>query len=281
MKGQVMLDNDCWSHYCPNGRSPWEFFKDAGYGFVFAGENLAEGFVNINNVMEAWMNSKTHRENLLNSSFNEVGFGIIKGSFQSNANNIIVVVHFGNSGQPKIDQSSEIQVYYPEEGAIISGNEIDVKGSVQNADGIEIYVNNEKKSEGTILNGEFTSRVQNVQEGEYSLQARGVDFNGNPLTSQTVNFSVEADVDSSIKGLTLLQGIFPSIDPVAKNAVNLIFVLVIALIFLIDFIAISRTKVLSKDKSFSHFHFAVFIILASIIIIGGFGGQIAEGLGIS
>src|SRR5258706_5074190 len=46
-KGQAMLDNNCWSHYCPTGKSPWDFFDNVKYDYVVAGENLAEGFYSI------------------------------------------------------------------------------------------------------------------------------------------------------------------------------------------------------------------------------------------
>ena len=94
-KAQAMLDSDCWSHYCPNGKSPWDFFASAGYTYIFAGENLAEGFSDNEAVMTAWMNSPTHRDNVLKSEFREIGIGVVQGAFQGNPNNTIIVVHFG------------------------------------------------------------------------------------------------------------------------------------------------------------------------------------------
>jgi uncharacterized protein YkwD len=72
-KADGMLADNCWSHYCPDGKSPWDFFNEAGYEYVIAGENLAQGFFDNNSVFNAWMNSPTHRENILNSEFNEIG----------------------------------------------------------------------------------------------------------------------------------------------------------------------------------------------------------------
>ncbi len=100
-KGEAMLETNCWSHYCPEGKSPWEFFNEAGYSYSYAGENLAEGFATSSAAIAAWMNSPTHRENILKNEFSQVGFGIIYGNFQGIRNNIIVVAHFGTPrGQP-------------------------------------------------------------------------------------------------------------------------------------------------------------------------------------
>lgn len=95
-KAQAMLDSDCWDHYCPAGTSPWTFFGNAGYYYIHAGENLGEGFSSSSSLMNAWMNSPTHRANVLNPDFKEIGIGFAYGEFQGNPNNTIVVVHFGS-----------------------------------------------------------------------------------------------------------------------------------------------------------------------------------------
>ena len=98
-KAEAMLLSDCWSHYCPDGKSPWDFFDNVGYDYIYAGENLGEGFSENEMLMSAWMNSPTHRENILNSKFTEVGIGFAKGDYQGIKNNIIVVVHFGSTSE--------------------------------------------------------------------------------------------------------------------------------------------------------------------------------------
>lgn len=62
-----------WEHVSPDGREPWDFITTEGYDYSFAGENLAKGFVNADTVVTAWMNSASHRANVLNGNFNEVG----------------------------------------------------------------------------------------------------------------------------------------------------------------------------------------------------------------
>ncbi|HRP36656.1 MAG TPA: CAP domain-containing protein, partial [Candidatus Dojkabacteria bacterium] len=71
-KAQAMLASDCWDHYCPPGTSPWSFILNAGYEYIYAGENLGEGFTNSSTLMNAWMNSPTHRANVLSGNFTEI-----------------------------------------------------------------------------------------------------------------------------------------------------------------------------------------------------------------
>ncbi|MBN1915991.1 hypothetical protein JW796_03295 [Candidatus Dojkabacteria bacterium] len=95
-KAKAMLASDCWSHYCPDKKSPWDFFKDQNYEYIYAGENLAEGFNDNEAVVQAWMNSPSHRDNMLKPEFREIGISIVQGNFQGNPNNVVVVVHFGS-----------------------------------------------------------------------------------------------------------------------------------------------------------------------------------------
>jgi uncharacterized protein YkwD len=50
--------------------------KDAGYDAVAVGENIASGQTSAAAVMKDWLESKTHKENILREEFVEVGFGL-------------------------------------------------------------------------------------------------------------------------------------------------------------------------------------------------------------
>lgn len=94
MKAADMIADDYWAHTSPDGIEPWYWFKLAGYDYATAGENLAYGFNTGYEVSTAWMNSPTHRANIL-GDYTEVGFGIANGvSFQGD-NNTVVVAHYG------------------------------------------------------------------------------------------------------------------------------------------------------------------------------------------
>ena len=95
-KAQAMATNDYWSHISPSGVTPWSFIDQSGYQYRAAGENLAYGFSNSADVVRGWMNSSEHRANLLNSAYQNVGFGIVKTAhYQGAAAQTIVVALYG------------------------------------------------------------------------------------------------------------------------------------------------------------------------------------------
>lgn len=82
LKAEHMAKHEYFAHYAPDGTSPWYWFDQAGYSYMHAGENLAVHFTDSDDVVEAWMDSPTHRENILNGNYTEIGVGTAKGEFQ-------------------------------------------------------------------------------------------------------------------------------------------------------------------------------------------------------
>jgi uncharacterized protein YkwD len=74
-KANDMVARNYWSHNTPDGQEPWVFVNNAGYKYLKAGENLAYGFSDSTSTITGWMNSPSHKSNMLDSAFNEVGFG--------------------------------------------------------------------------------------------------------------------------------------------------------------------------------------------------------------
>lgn len=75
-KADDMVRANYWSHTNPTGNSPWSFMATAGYDYQKAGENLAYGFESSGATVNGWMQSDSHRANLLNDDYSQVGFGI-------------------------------------------------------------------------------------------------------------------------------------------------------------------------------------------------------------
>lgn len=94
-KADDMFAKDYWAHDSPDGLTPWIFIKGAGYDYVYAGENLAKGFINSEDIVNAWMASPDHRENLLSENFKEVGFAVKSGELKGEQT-FLVVQEFGN-----------------------------------------------------------------------------------------------------------------------------------------------------------------------------------------
>ena len=89
-KAGDMFAFNYWSHISPSGRSPWSFFQEVGYKYLYAGENLARDFMNSESVVEAWMNSPTHRDNILNSNYKEIGLSVVNGTLNGVETTLVV-----------------------------------------------------------------------------------------------------------------------------------------------------------------------------------------------
>ncbi|KKR18841.1 MAG: hypothetical protein UU65_C0001G0231 [candidate division CPR2 bacterium GW2011_GWC1_41_48] len=89
-RAKDMFAKDYWDHFAPDGKEPWEAIKEAGYNYSYAGENLAKGFSDANSTVNAWMNSQTHKDNLLNSNYEDIGIAVVSDSFKGRNTTIIV-----------------------------------------------------------------------------------------------------------------------------------------------------------------------------------------------
>lgn len=94
-KGQDMLAKGYWAHFAPDGTSPWSFFLSFGYKYQYAGENLARDFSDASSAVNAWMNSPSHRENMLNPHYQDIGIGVVEGKL-AGVDTTIIVQFFGS-----------------------------------------------------------------------------------------------------------------------------------------------------------------------------------------
>jgi len=93
-KGRAIFTSQTFQHNIDDRKfSSW--IKDAGYKYFYAGENLAIDFVTNEGTIEAWLKSPTHKKNILNENFREIGVAILEGQFQGNNTTIIVQI-FGS-----------------------------------------------------------------------------------------------------------------------------------------------------------------------------------------
>ena len=83
LKTKDMLNRSYFEHYA-HGMTPWDFINMSGYNYLYAGENLAMDFNSSEGMVSAWMNSPTHRQNILSPDYNDVGIGIVKGAYTEN-----------------------------------------------------------------------------------------------------------------------------------------------------------------------------------------------------
>ena len=80
LKSQDMINKNYFSHTSPTYGSPFDMMKQFNISYRAAGENIAMGQKNPAEVVNAWMNSQGHRENILNPNFTDIGVGVAKSS---------------------------------------------------------------------------------------------------------------------------------------------------------------------------------------------------------
>lgn len=74
-KSNDMQANNYFSHTSPTYGSPFDMMRDFGVSYSAAAENIAFGQQSPEQVVEAWMNSEGHRQNILNGNFTHIGVG--------------------------------------------------------------------------------------------------------------------------------------------------------------------------------------------------------------
>ncbi len=117
LKAVNMFEENYWAHFAPSGKTPWDFILGVGYRFTFAGENLAKNFYSSDEVVKAWMASPTHRDNLLNANYKDIGIAVQDGILNGQKTTL-VVQEFGTTAtlanSPSVNVQGK-QITVPEE----------------------------------------------------------------------------------------------------------------------------------------------------------------------
>ena len=90
-----MLARNYFSHYSPEGKNIFNYLRESGISYNYGGENLAHstpanaGSADV--FMHAWLNSPTHRANILRAEYTKIGIGV-----SENGNRRVVTTVFTN-----------------------------------------------------------------------------------------------------------------------------------------------------------------------------------------
>ncbi|OGN13715.1 MAG: hypothetical protein A3J47_02455 [Candidatus Yanofskybacteria bacterium RIFCSPHIGHO2_02_FULL_43_22] len=91
-----MIAKGYFAHNNPEGLAPWFWIEKNNYEYTHAGENLALGFLRADETVAAWMNSSSHRANIMNTNYNEIGVATGKAVING-VTGVLVVQMFGKS----------------------------------------------------------------------------------------------------------------------------------------------------------------------------------------
>jgi len=101
IKALDLLEDDYFGHNTPEGKDFVDWIKEAGYGYAYAGENLAMDFATSEGVMNGWMDSEKHCDNILGSNYEEIGIAVVAGEFNDKKTTMVVQI-FGTRLERKI-----------------------------------------------------------------------------------------------------------------------------------------------------------------------------------
>jgi uncharacterized protein YkwD len=114
-KAGSMKETNYFSHVDPYTGKKWsDFIKESGYEYLEAGENLANGFGTVKDMVEAWMKSPSHKENILNKNVSETGVGVISGKLNG-FSTVFVVQVFGEQESDYGILSEKLDLEYEDE----------------------------------------------------------------------------------------------------------------------------------------------------------------------
>lgn len=198
-KANDMAKKGYFAHTSPEGITPWYWFKDAGYVYSYAGENLAVNFVDSRDVTNAWLESPKHKANIINGKYTEIGIATAEGLYEGRPA-VLVVQLFGkpSTKQPIVKNTVPIStprataVTPPDTTVAVKGVEIEepsveIAGSTVTANPTyasisQLIFANPKQAlgviflvlAGIILATLFISLALNVHTKHPALAANGV-----------------------------------------------------------------------------------------------------------
>jgi uncharacterized protein YkwD len=91
-KALSLTNENYFSHTAPSGEKFSSWIKNAHYNYSVVGENLASDFSENQTVVDAWMNSPKHKENILNSQWKDTAIAVME---TNDGRKAIVVELFG------------------------------------------------------------------------------------------------------------------------------------------------------------------------------------------
>lgn len=232
LKARDMIAQDYFAHVSPEGVTPWFWMEKAGYDYKYAGENLAMDFISAESQHNAWMESKTHRQNILNPNYREIGIAVESGVL-GGRQTIIAVQMFGGkviankeAGISESEQGSvsgleenfskeEIKIIAPQDGASL--NVSSTKMIIQAPAGAKVGIYDRGIEIGEITAddlGLVSYKLEKLGEGIHQFQVKS-SIGGKSLESNRVKIEVDLTAPKIEKeGIIVLPW---AADPVDKN----------------------------------------------------------------
>lgn len=142
LKAFDMAEKGYFSHTSPEGITPWYWFNLVGYDYSHAGENLAVNFTDSYDIDKAWMESPTHKKNIINAKFDEIGVGTAVGEYKGKE--VIFVVQLFGTLEEKPKQEI-IPVGKEDAQSEVKENVLGVEDPIEEEKESFIYIDNNEE----------------------------------------------------------------------------------------------------------------------------------------
>lgn len=242
LKANDMAEKGYFAHTSPDGITPWHWFAEAKYQYVYAGENLAVNFSRSEDVQRAWMNSPTHRANILNNRYKEVGIATAEGEYKGRKA-IFVVQMFGTPSAgmlnalatPPVPTPASAQSAGLEISPIVAG-EFDFAPEslpVLLAQNQSEVVNSENNASFVVENTQMTEEVIEIEPVESFAPV-------NNMPIQNIAGEDDANEIEILPYTNKFQRFLINPSGVVNNAYTILFALILFSLVLKIFIAIRK-----------------------------------------
>ena len=99
-RARDMLEKQYFDHVAPTGEQVSDLAERVGYHYRIIAENIGSGdFISNQKIVDGWMQSPDHRENILSTDVREIGAAVLKGTMKDSDTYIAVQV-FGLQSRP-------------------------------------------------------------------------------------------------------------------------------------------------------------------------------------
>lgn len=231
-KLQNMISEGYFAHISPEGITPWFWIKNSSYQYIYAGENLAIGFSDAKEAVDAWMNSPSHKANLLNNNYQEIGVAVGTVENLSGYSGILIVQMFGKPlVKTVLAQENEITATPPPAGGPTPLATATAQPQTSQAN--------------PSLLPETTTIIQ-ADDSIVTLQYVSTDSSIAPVAAPTTN----KDAGDGVMSNNISRGV---------NVAYIIYTLIIAMLSILFIVLVERNKKYALGAAFNVLLFAAAI----------------------
>lgn len=231
LKANDMAEKSYFAHTSPEGLTPWHWFGEAEYDYLYAGENLAVNFNRSEDVERAWMNSPLHRANILNARYKEIGIATAEGTYKGKRTTFVVQMFgtplSGSQGGTQPAQEVAVVTTIPDTQVVSNTLPEEVEGeSITRVASPQVIPQTQNKNSAEVK--------QIIAEPKENL----VDELAARIPSQDV--AGTSDVQMQPTYTNWFERLLVSPEKAINNAYGILFVLILGSLLLNIFIAIKK-----------------------------------------